>query len=32
MLFSHDDENQILFESKFKYEPTADQIRGYTNY
>lgn len=26
--FSHDDENQILFESKFKYEPTADQIRA----
>ncbi len=26
--FSHDDENQILFESKFKYDPTADQIRA----
>ena len=26
--FSEDDENQILFESKFKYEPTADQYRA----
>ena len=26
--FSKDDENQIMFESKFKYEPTADQLRA----
>ena len=26
--FSSDDENQLLFESKFKYEPTADQFRA----
>ena len=26
--FSHDDENQIMFESKFRYEPTADQLRA----
>lgn len=26
--FSHDDENQILFESKFMYEETADQLRA----
>lgn len=26
--FSHDDENQILFESKFSYVPTSDQLRA----
>ena len=26
--FSVDDENQIMFESKFQYEPTSDQIRA----
>lgn len=26
--FSEDDENQIMFESKFDYEPTSDQIRA----
>lgn len=26
--FSLDDESQLLFESKFKYEPTADQFRA----
>lgn len=26
--FSPDDENQLLFESKFKYVPTSDQIRA----
>ena len=26
--FSPDDENQIMFESKFEYEPTSDQIRA----
>jgi len=26
--FSSDDENQVLFESKFRYEPTSDQIRA----
>ena len=26
--FSPDDENQMIFESKFEYEPTSDQIRA----
>ena len=26
--FTPDDENQVLFESKFKYEATSDQVRA----